>query len=264
MLNSDSYHGQVPSGSEPPAEDEGGLHASSAFEGLAKGLVVVRFHHPRQARSPALYCGANCHRAVITQWDLLAAYYDKWTRPASNPSGQLATSSGSARCTPPSCATIQGKVPDLFHAVLETQKGRTPMQEALPAGIVNRVQLSPYRVVLAGVQTWKLDYVPLIKDITAVGFVEFNERGQRKVSARAKGRIDQLFVNQTGQMVDEGDVLASLYSPELNVTVQNLVDAKTQQQPRHAATVLATGCNCWASVTTRSTRSWRPAKRIRT
>jgi Cu(I)/Ag(I) efflux system membrane fusion protein len=55
--------------------------------------------------------------------------------------------------------------------------------------------------------------------------VEFNERGQRTVAARIKGRIDKLLVNETGQMVEAGDVLAELYSPDLNVTVQNLVQA---------------------------------------
>src|SRR5438093_7325098 len=89
--------------------------------------------------------------------------------------------------------------------------------EALPAGVVNRVQLSPYRVVLAGIQTWPVDYQLLTKDITAVGFVEFNERGQRTVAARVAGRIDKLFANETGQMVNAGDELALLYSPDLFV-----------------------------------------------
>ncbi len=122
------------------------------------------------------------------------------------------------------------KCPICFMPLSKRKKGDVH-DEVLPAGVVTRVQLSPYRVVLAGVQTWTLDFVPLVKDIAAVGFVEFDERGQRTVSARAKGRIDQLFVNQTGQMVAEGDVLASLYSPELNVTVQNLVDAKRNNSP---------------------------------
>jgi RND family efflux transporter MFP subunit len=99
-------------------------------------------------------------------------------------------------------------------------------QIALPAGIVNRVQLSPYRMVLAGVQTWELDYRPVSKEIKAAGFIEFNERGQRTVSARIAGRIDKLFVDETGQIVRSGDELASIYSPDLVATVQNLLDAK--------------------------------------
>jgi Cu(I)/Ag(I) efflux system membrane fusion protein len=48
----------------------------------------------------------------------------------------------------------------------------------------------------------------------------------KNVSARVKGRIDTLNVNETGQMVDEGEVLASVYSPDLNVTMQNMLDAQ--------------------------------------
>ena len=51
-----------------------------------------------------------------------------------------------------------------------------------------------------------------------VGTVEFDERGQRAVAARVKGRIDKLYVNQTGQTVNKGDPLALLYSPDLVVT----------------------------------------------
>ena len=40
------------------------------------------------------------------------------------------------------------------------------------------------------------------------------------------GRIDKLIVNETGKMVSQGDELALVYSPELVVSVQNLLDAK--------------------------------------
>jgi Cu(I)/Ag(I) efflux system membrane fusion protein len=86
--------------------------------------------------------------------------------------------------------------------------------------------LSKYRIVLAGISTWPVQYKPVSKDISAVGYVEFDERAQRTVSARVAGRIDKLFANETGQVVREGDELALLYSPDLLVTVQNLLDAK--------------------------------------
>src|SRR6202043_2757091 len=48
-----------------------------------------------------------------------------------------------------------------------------------------------------------------------------------RISAQVTGRsrIDKLFVNVTGQTVAKGDSLALLYSPDLVVTVQNLLDA---------------------------------------
>ena len=124
------------------------------------------------------------------------------------------------------------KCPICFMPLSKRKKGQVH-EVALPPGVVNRVQLSPYRLVLGGVQTWNVDFVPVSKEITAAGFVEFNERGQRTVSARIAGRIDKLFVNETGQMVRSGDELASIYSPDLVTTVQNLLDAKLgeRQEP---------------------------------
>jgi Cu(I)/Ag(I) efflux system membrane fusion protein len=117
------------------------------------------------------------------------------------------------------------KCPICFMPLSRRKKGEGK-EEPLPPGIVNRVQLSPYRVVLAGVETWKVSCQPLYKEITTVGFVEFNEREMKQIAARVKGRIDTLFVNETGQMVHAGQELASLYSPELVSTMRDLQNAK--------------------------------------
>src|SRR5438067_1916485 len=163
---------------------------------------------------------------VIVYWNTLAAYYDKWTRPAG--AEQAATSEYEWFC--PMHPTVirdnpKEKCPICQMPLSKRKKGGAK-EEALPPGIVNRVQLSPYRVVLAGVQTWSVDYVQLSKKLTTVGSVEFNEREQKQVTARVKGRIDKLLVNETGQMVEKDEDLASLYSPDLLVTVQNLLDSK--------------------------------------
>src|SRR5207249_6485204 len=92
--------------------------------------------------------------------------------------------------------TNKEKCPICFMPLSKRKKGEQT-DEALPAGTVGRVQLSPYRVVLAGVRTTPVGYHPLTRDLTTVGTVEFDERQLRTVSARVKGRIDKLFVNQT-------------------------------------------------------------------
>ena len=112
------------------------------------------------------------------------------------------TSNISARCIPPIVRdNAKEKCPICFMPLSKRKKGGQTT-EPLPAGTVNRVQLSPYRVVLAGVQTWAVEDVPLTKEIQAVGYVEFNERELKNVSARSEAGIDKLFVNETGQMVD--------------------------------------------------------------
>jgi membrane fusion protein, copper/silver efflux system len=165
---------------------------------------------------------------VITQWDLLTAYYEKWIRPAG-----LATdaTAGQFEWFCPMHPTIvrdnpKEKCPICFMPLSRRTKGDPRAADPLPAGIVSRVQLTPYRVVLAGVNTWDVDYVPLSRELLAAGLVEFNERSQRTVSARIAGRIDKLLVSETGQMVEAGDVLAELYSPSLLETVQNLLRAE--------------------------------------
>lgn len=164
---------------------------------------------------------------VITQWSTLVAYYERWTRGTAS---DTAAESGDEFFCPMHPTVVRSsnkeKCPICFMPLSKRKKGSGDDVEPLPAGVMNRVQLSPYRVVLAGVQTWQVGYEPLTKEISTVGYVEFNERGLKNVSARVAGRIDKLLVSETGQTVQAGDELASLYSPDLNVTVQNLLDAK--------------------------------------
>ncbi len=164
---------------------------------------------------------------IITQWDLLTAYYEKWKRPAG---GAAAAAGGDFEWFCPMHPSVirdnpNDKCPICFMPLSKRKKGEAGASEALPAGIVSRVQLTPYRVVLAGVNTWRVDYVPLSREIIAAGLVEFNERGQKTIAARMAGRIDKLLVSETGQMVEAGDILAELYSPNLITTVQNLLQA---------------------------------------
>ena len=212
----------------PPASSgEGGLHAPPELHGWRKAwwwfhlVILVNLARLRFVAA-LLVIGI-----VITKWDLLLAYYDRWTRPA-NASAAGTTSEFEYFC-PMHPSVVRDnpneKCPICFMPLSKRKKG-DKHEEVLPAGVVSRVQLSPYRVTLAGIQTWPVEYVPLVKEITAIGYIEFNERGERNVSARVAGRLDKLFVNETGQMVHEGDPLASLYSPDLIVSVQNLLDAR--------------------------------------
>jgi Cu(I)/Ag(I) efflux system membrane fusion protein len=228
----------APSSQLPPVpQDEGGLRAPPGLSSWGKAwwwfdfIILVKL---ARLRFIAILVAIG---VVITQWDTLIAYYEKWTRPK-NAVAAAAQSDTEYFCPMhPSVIRDNGneKCPVCFMPLSKRKKGEVGEGAALPAGVVNRVQLSPYRIVLAGVQTSEVTTLPLTKEINAVGFVEFNERGLKSVSARAKGRIDELMVNETGQMVAAGDILASLYSPDLNVTVQNLVDANR----RNSAELLA-------------------------
>ncbi len=164
---------------------------------------------------------------LIVKWDDLVARYEKYVRPAA---GADATDPDHEYFCPMHPTVVRDnkkeKCPICFMPLSKRKKGDVGGGEALPAGTVARVQLSPYRITLAGVRTAPVEYLTLTRQITTVGTVEFDERTLKAVSARVKGRIDTLHVNQTGQMVHAGDALAELYSPDLVVTVQNLLDAR--------------------------------------
>jgi multidrug efflux pump subunit AcrA (membrane-fusion protein) len=164
---------------------------------------------------------------TIAYWDTLRAYYEKWTRPLmAEESAAHADTEFWCPMHPTVVRDHPDKCPLCGMPLSKRKKGDKVEGEALPPGVVSRVQLTPYRVAAAGIRTEEIRYRPLTRDISAAGFVEFDERRLTRITARAPGksRLDKLFVNVTGQAVEKGEPLAHLYSPELASTVQNLLD----------------------------------------
>jgi multidrug efflux pump subunit AcrA (membrane-fusion protein) len=166
---------------------------------------------------------------VLVYWDTLKAHYEKWTRPQM---GEAAVSADTEYWCPMHPTIVRDhpdNCPICGMPLSKRKKGEGKgAEEALAPGVVSRVQLTPYRVALAGVQSAEIDYQPLSKEINTVGFVEFDERKLARITARPSGksRIDKLYVNVTGQTVEKGERLALLYSPELVTTVRNLLDGR--------------------------------------
>src|SRR5882757_3356659 len=130
-------------GSHPPI-DEGGLRAPPGLTGGRKAwwwfdfIILVKLARLRFIAVLAVI------GLVITQWDLLAAYYDKWTRPTNAAAGSA--SSDAEWFCPMHPAVIRDnprdKCPICFMPLSKRKKGEQH-DEPLPAGVVNRVQLSP-------------------------------------------------------------------------------------------------------------------------
>ncbi len=78
---------------------------------------------------------------------------------------------------------------------------------------------------LANVQTTRAAIKEAGRDLFLTGKVVLNEHNISSISANFSGRIENLLINYTGQEVERGQKLATIYSPELISAQQELLEA---------------------------------------
>ncbi|APW62194.1 heavy metal-binding domain-containing protein [Paludisphaera borealis] len=121
-------------------------------------------------RIPAVLIAAGL---VVGQWDAVRNRWDKWTRPSSlDTTTSHAVSTDTEYFCPMDPGVLSdwpGKCGVCNMGLVRRKKGdATP----LPSGVVARMQISPYRVQLAGVQTLPVEYQPLARDLTTGGVIQ--------------------------------------------------------------------------------------------
>ncbi len=87
------------------------------------------------------------------------------------------------------------------------------------------LQMTPEAVAAANVQTTTVAHGMPYREIRMPGRIEADETRRAEITARVSGRIEQLYVNSTGQVVRKGMKLASIYSPELLAAQKELSEA---------------------------------------
>jgi Cu(I)/Ag(I) efflux system membrane fusion protein len=169
---------------------------------------------------------------AIGYWSTINNYVEKWTRSFA---AQAAADSDVEYFCPMHPYIVRDnnreKCPICHMDLARRKKGSGEGDEPLPPGTVSRKQLTPYREVLADVQTAEVRYLPLARELTTFGSVEFDETKEAHIATTQKARILRLYVNYTGQMVDKGEKLALLdvkYDAELTSTLQDLARARRE------------------------------------
>src|SRR5206468_1818367 len=106
---------------------------------------------------------------LVGYWDVARNYWDKVTRPVGSSSTpvSLDTEYWCPMC-PGVLSEWPGKCPVCNMALVRRKKGEAV---PLPDGVVARMQLSPYRMQLAGVGTAPVEYRPLARTLSLAGFV---------------------------------------------------------------------------------------------
>jgi Cu(I)/Ag(I) efflux system membrane fusion protein len=93
-----------------------------------------------------------------------------------------------------------------------------------------RIEFSGRSLALLGLQTEPVQRGPAQHEVRLTGQIEFDESALTSISAWTSGRIERLFVNYTGAHVSAQQPLLELYSPELLVAQQELLQAHRQLQ----------------------------------
>jgi len=115
---------------------------------------------------------------VVGRWDVIRNYWDKVTRPplAEN-SAMRAVSSDTEYFCPMDPGVVSdwpGKCGACNMALVRRKRGEAV---ALPDGVVARMQLSPYRLQLAGIQTSPVTFRPLTLEVQSAGVVTSQAEG---------------------------------------------------------------------------------------
>lgn len=79
-----------------------------------------------------------------------------------------------------------------------------------------------------GIRTGKVERAPMQRTLRAVGRVAYDETRLRDVTLKLGGWITKLHVTQTGQPVKQGQLLFTLYSPELFAAQQEYLLARAR------------------------------------
>jgi len=98
----------------------------------------------------------------------------------------------------------------------------------------NEVMLSEAAAKLADIQTTEVKRGTPVKKLYLQGKVEADERNLAELTARFGGRIEKLYVNFTGERVQKGEKLASIYSPELLSAQRELIETVALKENRPA------------------------------
>jgi Cu(I)/Ag(I) efflux system membrane fusion protein len=76
-----------------------------------------------------------------------------------------------------------------------------------------------------GVKTAKVTLEKLSPRIETVGYIAFDESHLWQTNVRVAGWVEKLYINAVGEKVKKGDVLLTLYSPELVKAQEELLNA---------------------------------------
>ncbi len=95
-----------------------------------------------------------------------------------------------------------------------------------PGGVGGAVTIDPAVVQNMGVRVAMVTEAPLARSVRLVGYLDEAQPNIVDINLRVSGWVRRLHANVEGQRIEAGDPLFDLYSPELQVAVEELITAR--------------------------------------
>ncbi len=157
------------------------------------------------------------------------------TSDGGNPSGegQASAENENARyicpmmCTPPQAEP--GRCPVCLMELVAATSGASATD-----GLSIHIDAVARRV--ANIRTVAVKAVPLTRRIRAVGELSYDEGTLKTIAAYVDGRLERLYADYTGAVVEKGDHLALVYSPRLYSSQVELLVARRAREQRRLTT----------------------------
>ncbi len=119
---------------------------------------------------------------------------------------------------------------------IRQEPGKSPMgmdlvpvyEDQASSGSV--VSVDPVTAQNMGIRVERVKRGDLARTVRALGIVAYDESRQYSINSKVDGWIEKLHVNETGQMVEQGQPLLEIYSPELVSAQQEFLLALSSQR----------------------------------
>lgn len=113
---------------------------------------------------------------------------------------------------------------------ISDEPGKSPMGMDLVPVYEDEVEegaiiIDPVTVQNMGLRTGLVKTGELTRTIRTVGHIDYDEKKLYIINTKITGWIEKLYVNTTGEMVDKGQPLLEIYSPELVSTQEEYLSA---------------------------------------
>jgi Cu(I)/Ag(I) efflux system membrane fusion protein len=124
-------------------------------------------------------------------------------------------------------------------SIRENEPGNCPIcgMELIPVSNDDTGQESPYELTMseAAVALAEVQTSTVVKEVAVTthllpGKIMVDERRLKTLPAHVPGRIEELYVNFTGEYISQGEPVASIYSPELVSAQKELLEVAKDKQ----------------------------------